>query len=236
MQAVLLAAGFGSRLRPITNSQPKCMVPINGQPLLDIWLQQLTHSASISDIFVNTHYFSGVVAAFLNDKWAAFPQVKNWYEPELLGTAGTLKHNASQLLSEDVVVIHADNLSVFDLDAFIQAHQQRPDGCEMTMMVFETDTPSSCGIVELQGKTVVAMHEKVANPPGNLANGAVYIMSQKVLRWIVEHDAEDISTQVIPAMLGKIQAWTNHTYHRDIGTPESYTQGQQEYTAIVRHD
>lgn len=228
MQAVLLAAGLGTRLRPITNTLPKCMVPINGQPLLDIWLQQLTHSALISDIFVNTHYFSDVVAAFLNDKWSAFPQVKNWYEPELLGTAGTLKHNAAELHCEDVVVIHADNLSVFNLDAFIEAHLKRPEGCEMTMMVFETDTPSSCGIVELQGNTVIAMHEKVANPPGNLANGAVYIMSQAVLRWIVENEANDISTQVIPAMLGKIQAWTNPTYHRDIGTPESYALAQLE--------
>jgi mannose-1-phosphate guanylyltransferase len=73
------------------------------------------------------------------------------------------------------------------------------------------------------------MHEKVFNPPGNLANGAVYICEPEVLEWIVDNEASDISAEVIPAFHGKIYSWLNNVYHRDIGNPQSYKLAQQEF-------
>ena len=100
----------------------------------------------------------------------------------------------------------------------------------MTMMLFKTDSPSSCGIVELSHDgRVLNMHEKVDNPPGDLANGAVYIFEPEILDWIVKHGVTDISAQVIPAFHGKIYSWLNDVYHRDIGTPESYALAQKEF-------
>lgn len=228
MKAVLLAAGFGTRLRPITDTIPKCLVPINDQPLLGIWLQILSNSTHISEIFINTHYLHEQVDDYLRQHWSHLTNLTCWYEPELLGTAGTLISHSAELEDDDVLVIHADNLSVFDLNEFINSFTKRPSHCDMSMMLFATDTPSSCGIVELDGETVIAMHEKVANPPGNLANGAVYILSASILKWLADNRFTDISTEVIPRLLGKISAWTNHTYHRDIGNPESYAAAQTE--------
>ena len=87
MNALLLAGGIGSRLRPITDSVPKCLVPINGRPLLDIWLQALV-GAGFQEIVVNTHYLAPQVEAYLADS-PYTSQVRSDYEPELLGTASS---------------------------------------------------------------------------------------------------------------------------------------------------
>jgi mannose-1-phosphate guanylyltransferase len=231
MKAILLAAGMGTRLRPITDTVPKCLVPVQGKPLLDYWLEMISVNPQISDIYVNLHYLREVVLKHLDKHWSQNSKIRRHPEQHLLGTAGTLRALQNDLSGAQLLVIHADNLSDFCLDDFIRAHQNRPSNCLITMMLFETDSPSTCGIVELDGKArVIKMHEKKTNPPGNLANGAVYIMEPKVLEWIVNHQAKDISAEVIPAFYGQIYSWLNNGYHRDIGNPEAYEMAQREFT------
>jgi mannose-1-phosphate guanylyltransferase len=135
------------------------------------------------------------------------------------------------LENHDVLVVHADNLSVFSFESFAQSYYDRQSRQLMSMMLFEADNPSQCGIVELDSDSnVIAMHEKVSNPPGNLANGAVYIFSTQIIDWISQNNVSDISTEVIPEFLGKILAWKNSEYHRDIGTPESYGTAQKDFS------
>lgn len=235
MKALLLAAGLGTRLRPLTNSIPKCLVPIHGQPLLDYWLEMLT-SAGVGPLLVNLHYFADVVRTHIAVS-AYWEQVVTVYEEELLGTAGTLLKNRAFFGESPLMLIHADNLSRFDVGAFIERHANRPAGCEMTMMTFTTDAPQSCGIVELDERGVVeAFHEKVTDPPGNLANGAVYILEPSIFDFLAELNNEviDFSTEVLPYYLGKIHTFQNECYHRDIGTMESYLKAQQEFPADTR--
>ncbi|WJG10599.1 nucleotidyltransferase family protein [Aliiglaciecola sp. LCG003] len=234
MKVVLLAAGEGTRLRPITNTIPKCLVPINGVPLLDFWLNALAPAESVNQIYLNLHYLADKVVRHIVRNWNHLDNLYCWHEDNLLGTAGTLIRNVSQLTEDDVMVIHADNLSVFDMDDFIAAHRNRPKECEITMMLFATDTPQSCGIVEVDAHGVVTnMHEKVANPPGNLANGAVYIFSKQVIETLKCSAITDISTELLPSYFEKIFGWVNQTYHRDIGTPSSYTLAQQEIKRVL---
>lgn len=221
MKAVLLAAGLGTRLRPITDHTPKCLVPINGQPLLDYWLEMLTDHSQIEHIYINLHYKAEQVREHIASKWSSQDNITCWYEPELLGTAGTLVENYQHIKDDDCLVIHADNFSLFSLNEFLQQHQAT--NAAMTMMLFRTDHPQSCGIVELdENQKVIAMHEKVENPPGDLANAAVYVFSAQILEFIHSKKLTDISNEVIPACLGNIKGWLNSIYHRDIGTPESY--------------
>jgi len=136
------------------------------------------------------------------------------------------------------MLVHADNLSKFDVDAFVRCHQQRPLGCEITMMTFTAQDPKSCGIVELDARGVVtAFHEKVAVPPGNLANGAVYIVEPTVVDFLEGKGKTEIdfSTEVLPAYLGRIFTYHNSIYHRDIGTLESYNAAQAEYSSRCNH-
>ncbi len=225
MRAMLLAAGLGTRLRPLTDNTPKCLVPIKGQPLLDVWLERLT-KAGIGPFLINTHYLAEQVETFVESS-PYRNEVSLINELNLRGTAGTLIANIDFFQGEDGLLIHADNYCLADFKAFQQAHVNRPPECLMTMMTFRTDSPLSCGIVELDGRgVVIGFHEKVTNPPGNLANGAVYILSAKLLDRLGTdlHTVIDFSTQVLNRFVGQIYSYETSEVFLDVGTPETYAQ------------
>jgi mannose-1-phosphate guanylyltransferase len=230
MRALLLAAGLGTRLRPITDHVPKCLVPIHGKPLLGYWLDMLFPNG-VERVLVNTHYLPEVVREFVAvSTWQ--DSIDMVHEDELLGTGGTVLKNRDFLAGGPFMVVHADNLTRFDVRAFIHAHECRPSGIDITMMTFDTDAPSSCGIVELDDRgVVVGFHEKVAVPPSNHANAAVYIFEPSVIDSLASlgKTVVDISTEVLPQYLGRMQAFHNTLYHRDIGTLESLTLAEREF-------
>jgi mannose-1-phosphate guanylyltransferase len=166
MRALLLAAGMGQRLRPITETTPKCLVPVHGRALLDYWLE-LLFAAGVERALINTHWLADKVRDHVAaSRWRS--SIDLVHEPQLLGTGGTVLANRRYFGDEPFLVAHADNLTDFDLPALVAAHEKRPAGCVMTMLAFRTDDPSSCGILELDAQgVVVGFHEKVAHPPGN---------------------------------------------------------------------
>jgi mannose-1-phosphate guanylyltransferase len=198
------------------------------------WLD-LLFRGGIERVLVNTHHLSGCVTDFLAaSRWAR--SVDTVHEPRLLGTAGTLRDNQTWFSQQPILLAHADNLTLFDVRAFWNSHQQRPNGCLMTMMTFETDAPHNCGIVETDSAgRVIAFHEKIADPPGNRANAAVYLIDPEVIDLIPggRGEAADLSTEVIPALMGRIFAVPNTGYHRDIGTPSSLAKAQIEFPAAL---
>ena len=230
MRALLLAAGLGTRLKPITDHVPKCLVNIQGKPLLAYWLEMLLPNG-IERVLINKHYLTNAVDTFvMQSNWVN--QIDMVYEPMLLGTGGTMLRNLNYFSDGPFMVAHADNLTRFDVKRFIDAHENRTSGTYITMMTFKTDAPQSCGIVELDYRGVVQQfHEKVDNPPGNLANAAVYIFEPTVINFLAEvgQDVVDISTDVLPTYLGRIQTFLNDDYHRDIGTPESLARAELEF-------
>ena len=189
MKAILFAAGSGTRLKPLTEIWPKCLMPIGQRPLLEYWLEYISN-VNISEAMVNLHFHSDIVKSFLRQE--RFDWVKQVYEEKLLGTAGTLKRNYPFLKNNVVLAIHADNWCVCEFEKFIQYHHaERPEGTLITMMTFEANNPESSGIVELDSRGVVIdFHEKVQNPPGNLASGAVFIIEPEVIEWIKEKRKE----------------------------------------------
>ncbi len=228
IRALLLAAGLGTRLRPLTNHTPKCLVPIAGRPLLAQWLEQL-ESISCQAAIVNTHYLADQVVAFLNKRPPSDMAVQQVYEPELLGTAGTLLANKSFFTGCTGILIHADNATDTDLRCLIKAHRERPSHCLLTMLTFSAKNPSQCGIVETDSNGVVqSFHEKVSNPPCNQANGAVYVFDKELINKLVGLGAgiSDFSTQVLPELVGRIQTWHTNDRYLDIGTPDSLIEAQ----------
>ncbi len=236
MRVLLLAAGMGIRLRPITNTVPKCLVSINGRPLLDHWLVLLSQ-AGITDILINLHYLPEQVYAYLAT--TRYPlNITTVYEPQLLGTGGTLLKNWAFFLDQPAMLVHADNLSLFDTQSFLQRFDTRASNIDITMMTFHTETPETCGVVELDNHgTVIAFHEKVKSPPCHLANAAVYIISPTVINFIKALNKEiiDFSTDVIPYFMGRINTFHNDIYHRDIGTPSSLEQAKTEYSLYFNY-
>ena len=234
MRALLLAAGFGTRLRPLTNTIPKCLVPIHGRPLLDYWLESLLDHG-VDSVLINTHYMAPMVQKYIClSSWKS--RVTIVHEESLLGTGGTILQNRRFFQEEPFLVAHADNLTIFDVHEFSHCHAERRSDTEITMMVFKTDTPQSCGIVELdKGGVVQVFYEKIANPPSNLANAAVYIFEPDVVAWMGSLDKMevDLSTEVIPHYIGRINTYHNMQYHRDIGTIESWQEANRDFPKPV---
>jgi mannose-1-phosphate guanylyltransferase len=234
MKALLLAAGLGTRLQPLTDHIPKCLIEIDGKPLLEHWITML-YKGGVYPLLVNLHYHADKVMDFINNsEYGKF--VSTVYEKKLLGTGGALLINRNFFGDEPLMLVHADNLSIFDVQAFVNSHLNRPDGCEITMMTFKTSTPHTCGIIETDEKGCVqAFYEKVANPPGNMANGAVYIVEPSIFHYLESLNKEfiDFSTEVIPCYIGRINTFYNNIYHRDIGTIESYEMACQEFPKIA---
>jgi mannose-1-phosphate guanylyltransferase len=233
MRALLLAAGTGSRLRPLTNTIPKCLVPVHDRPLLDYWLD-LVFEGGVERALVNTHWLAEQVRAHVAaSRWHS--RIDLVREDKLLGTGGTVLANRGWFASQPFLVAHADNLTDFDVAGLIAAHQNRPSGAVMTMLAFRTDDPTSCGILELDRQNqVVAFHEKVKAPPGNLANGAIYIFEPEVIDDIASlgKPVVDLSTEIIPGYLGRIFCVETEGYHRDIGNAESLRRAHFEFKPI----
>lgn len=232
MRALLLAAGLGTRLRPLTDRVPKCLVPIRGKPLLGYWLDLLL-PAGIEKVLVNTHYLPDTVKRFVAESpWR--DRIVLAHEEQLLGTGGTVLANRDFFADQAGLVAHADNLTRFDVGAFLRRHARRPAEALITMMTFQTDMPRASGIVEEDELGIVtAFHEKVADPPGDRANAAVYIFEPEVVEFMqrLGKPVVDLSTEVVPAFVGRICTFFNPGYHRDIGTPESLRKAELEYPA-----
>lgn len=220
IRSLLLAAGLGTRLRPITLEVPKCLVEINKEPLLENWINKL-EAIGVEKILINTHYLSGKVDSFLNKKYKNNKKIQKIYEDQLLGTAGTLIANRDFFNDSICIMIHADNFTYMGLKDLIKAHNKKPKNCLMTMLTFTSNDPKSCGIVEVDNKGIlINFHEKVENPPGEMANGAVYVFDNEFLDWIFENHrkAKDFSKEILPFLNGKIYTYHTKMPYLDIGT------------------
>lgn len=230
MKAILLAAGFGSRLAPLTNHLPKCLVPIRGKPLLGLWLDKL-FALGVDEVLVNTHYLAEQVEQFV----ATHPQrhkIRLVYEPTLLGTGGTLVSNSAFWRDDSCFIIHADNYCTSNLQAMLAAHQQRPANVLATLLVFETNQPEQCGIVNTDENGVItAFYEKQPAGHGNVASGALFLFAPTMFERFLAHLQPDtfyeLSIDVVPSMLGSMQIWHTDGSYLDIGTPDNYQRAQQ---------
>ena len=221
LRALLLAAGFGKRLRPLTNEIPKCLVEIGGQPLLERWFQSL-ENCHCHEILINTHYLAEQVNSYIIRREKTELNIKVSYEKHLMGTAKTLLYNKDYFKDGICLMIHADNATDFDLNELIEAYINRPKPSLLTMLTFDSINPRSCGIVETNNEGIVyGYHEKVENPPGTQANGAVYIFDYDFIKYLEENfsEATDFSNDVLPNLIGRMNTYHTNMPYIDIGTP-----------------
>ena len=222
LRAILLSAGLGTRLRPLTNKKPKCLMEINNVPILRIWIEKLAQ-IGCTEILINTHYLAEQVRKFIEDYHSNSIKITISHEKTLLGTAGTLIKNID-FVNGDTIFMHSDNFTTCDLNGLLEMNKNKAQNCLLTMLTFETDKPSSCGVVETDKNGILkAFYEKVDNPPSKIANGAIYIFDKEFVNWLKEQkeDFVDFSKDVLPKLINKIQTWHTKDFFIDIGTPES---------------
>jgi mannose-1-phosphate guanylyltransferase len=227
MKAFLLAAGVGSRLRPITDTTPKCMLLVGGRPLLEIWLDAFAQ-AGVDEVLVNLHHLPDVVRSYLAARTRP-PGVLTSYEPVLLGSAGTLAAHRDWVAGEDFfLACNADNLTDFDLRSLIKA--QREHGRIATLGVFHSPAPSLGGVVETDDAgAVCGFTEKPDNPVSDLVNAGLYALRPSVLDEIPGEPPQDIGYDLLPRLVGRAGVVLVEGYFRDIGTPEAYGLACEEW-------
>ena len=224
MKALLLAAGKGERLRPLTDTIPKCLVPIQNVPLLGIWLE-LCRQHGIDEVLVNTHSHSDVVHSYLREHCDRI-KVRITEEEMLLGSAGTLLVNRNWARSEQYFwIFYSDVLTNVDLTRMLQFHRSR--SLVATMGVYEVANPAQCGIVTVDHASVVQQFvEKPANPSSNLAFSGILLATPAIFDVIPHRIPDDIGFDVLPKLLGKMAAYPISEYLVDVGTPASYQSAQ----------
>ncbi len=229
MKAFLLAAGVGSRLRPITDAIPKCMVTIDDRPLLDVWLDAFDR-AGIDEVLVNLHHLPDVVRDHIAARPGP-PVVRTSFEPVLLGSAGTLAANRDWVDGDEMfLACNADNLTDFDVRSLVDEHREHD--AIATLTVFHSEKPSAGGVVEVDGDgTVTGFVEKPAEPVSDLTNAGIYAFHPSVLDEIIGPTPSDIGHHLLPRLVGRARAMLVEGYFRDVGTVETYRRAREEWPA-----
>jgi mannose-1-phosphate guanylyltransferase len=228
VKAFLLAAGRGTRLRPLTDTTPKCMLPIanEGKPLIGIWLDALA-AAGVDEVLVNLHHLPKIVHRYVTAHADPRIRLSTVYEPELLGSAGTLIRNWSYIQDEDCfLVCYADGLTDFPLADLVAEHRRhRPLA---TIATHHSRNPRSAGILEVSENGIVtSFTEKPEYPSSDLANSGIYVFSPSALA--VNPQARDIAYDLLPRLADRARAVPIPGYYRGIGTIEAYVQAQREW-------
>lgn len=228
MKAFLLAAGFGARLRPLTERVPKCLIEVEGTPLLGRWLACCQH-AGVGAAFVNTHHLAEQVVNYLRRADAGVA-VTVRHEGVLLGSAGTVFDNLDWVGADlDFLVVYVDNYASIDLVRVVATHRLKR--ADLTMVVGPTEIPHQKGIVELDAEDrVVAFAEKPRQPRTNLMNCGIYVLSTSFGRRVAAENGDrrpcDFGYDVLPRVVARGRVCVHrlgpHEFVTDIGTMEDY--------------
>jgi len=230
MKAFILAAGHGTRLRPLTDSVPKCLLPIQGVPLLEIWLNHCK-AAGITDVLINAHAHPKAVREFAAAQKNI--QLSIAEEPQLLGSAGTLAENRDFVTDERTfLILYGDVLTNIDLRRMLEFHEQKK--LSATICIYQVLDPMRCGIVSVDENAVVqSFVEKPAQPTGNWAFSGIMVANAGVLDLLPEHRPADIGFDLLPKLTGRMAAYKSSAYILDIGTLENYQSAQKSWPGLA---
>jgi len=226
MQAIVLAGGMGTRLRPLTYTRPKPMIAVANRPAID-HIVAAAARAGFSEIIIATNYMAEIIQAYCATEPFPIP-VRCLREDHPLGTAGAVK-NVEDQITGPFAVIQGDSLSDIDLSGLVAAHRRL--GGIATIAVMPVENPSEFGIVELDGEgRIVRFLEKPKREEcfSNLANTGFYLFEPEILGHIPPGTAYDFSFELFPALLrtGKaIFGWQTQAYWIDLGRIATYLAG-----------
>lgn len=228
MKAVILAAGRGERLRPLTDGIPKCLVPVKGKPLLAYWLE-ICQKGGVEDVLVNGHYLAEQLEAYLEKVRLEFDiKIHYVHEKELYGTGGTIKRQYDFFKNEEFFFFcHGDNFTNINLSEFRDFHVRRKSG--LSVALFESNVPEQCGIAEeMDGEgRIIRFAEKPPKPVSNLASAAMFMMSPEIVKSFPDNEVIDFSREVLPKFQGKMFGYKIDGFNIDIGNIENYKLAQR---------
>jgi len=231
MKAFLLAAGQGTRLRPITDNVPKCLVPICGVPMLKIWME-ICRKTGIEEVMVNLHTHVDSVRSWLEAN-ANGVRVLLAEEETLLGSAGTLLANRDWVSSESCFwILYTDVLTNADLRGMLEFHLERRPAA--TLGLYQVPDPSRCGVVCFDEQMLIRdFVEKPTHPKSRWAFSGVMIGTPGLLNQIPSRHPVDLGFDVLPRLVGQMLAFPISDYLLDIGTLENYQKAQTTWPGLA---
>jgi NDP-sugar pyrophosphorylase family protein len=229
MKGMILAAGEGKRLRPLTDHVPKPMLPLAGRPLLEHIITHL-RDCGVSDLAINLHHQPTIVVDYFGDgsRWGV--SLRYSLEESLLGSAGGVKR-LQDFFDDTFLVYYGDVFTLADLVPMIELH--RRCGVQATMGLYRVPDPWNRGVVELDERQGITRF--VEKPPreqvfSDLANAGIYVLEPEVLDWIPVDEPWDFGHDVFPALLGDgidVAGYVIEDSVIDIGLPEKYEQANR---------
>ncbi len=237
VKALVLAAGEGTRLRPLTLTSPKPMLPVAGTPLL-VYLFRWLRGQGITEVAINLHHLPEVITDYVGDGSSFGVVVTYSREDPILGSAGAAKKLESYFDST-FLVVYGDMLLDVDLAPLVELH--RRSGAELTAGLMYTEDPASKGIAHLDptGRVVRFVEKpKPGEIEGNLAAAGVYLVEPSVLKRVPSESYYDFGHHLVPLLLAEgsvVFGRLLEGYLLDIGTPESYRQAQEDVHKLGRY-
>jgi mannose-1-phosphate guanylyltransferase len=231
VQALVLAGGEGTRLRPLTYTTPKPVMPLAGRPFLSFMLDWL-RSHGVDEVILSCGFLSDAVKHVLGDIYDGM-RLRYVVETEPLGTAGPVRlaHDEG-LLHERLVVLNGDVLTDIDLAAQLARHDET--GARATLALYPVDDTASYGVVPTDGDgRVEAFLEKTeGDVPTNRINAGAYILEREVVEAIPAGRAVSFEREIFPALVGDgLYGYAAAGYWIDIGTPERYLEATWDLLA-----
>ena len=228
-QAVILVGGKGTRLRPLTLSAPKPMLPVAGLPFLTHMLSRI-RAAGITDVVLSTSFKASVFSEYYGDGSKLDLNLRYVTEDEPLGTGGGIRNVLDLLTAQDIVVFNGDVLSGTDISQVVATHQRTE--ADVTLHLVRVGDPRAYGSVPTDDNgRVTAFLEKTQDPPTDQINAGTYVFRRGVIGQIPAGREVSVEREVFPSLLAdgkRVQAYVDNTYWRDMGTPEDFVRGSAD--------
>jgi mannose-1-phosphate guanylyltransferase len=229
VEAVVLVGGLGTRMRPLTLSAPKPMLPTAGVPLLAHLLGRI-RAAGVRHVVLGTSYRAEVFATYFGDGSALGLALDYIVEDEPLGTGGGIRNVASALSEPDVLVFNGDVLSGLDPAEVVRTH--RSAGADVTLHLVRVPDPRAFGCVPTSADgQVLGFLEKTDAPPTDLINAGCYAFRREVIDSIPVGRAVSVERETFPGLLAagaRLHAHVDASYWLDLGTPAAFVQGSAD--------
>lgn len=229
VQAVVLVGGKGTRLRPLTLSAPKPMLPTAGLPFLTHLLSRIK-AAGITDVVLGTSFKAPVFSDYYGDGADLGINLSYVTETEPLGTGGGIRNVLDRLTAPDILVFNGDVLGGTDVREVLNTH--RETGADVTLHLVRVSDPRAFGCVPTDDDgRVTAFLEKTQDPPTDQINAGTYVFRREIIEKIPGGRPVSVEREVFPGLLADgrhIQAHVDAAYWRDMGTPEDFVRGSAD--------
>ncbi|MEZ5666635.1 MAG: nucleotidyltransferase family protein [Alphaproteobacteria bacterium] len=219
--AIILAGGYGTRLKSAVSDRPKPLAEINGRPFLDYQIAHLAR-AGIRDVLLCVGYGAQMIVEKMGASChgARLRYIRDW---PLRGTGGALRQALPALEASTVLVLNGDSFSGADLRKLVEAHATRPNTQATMLLAWREDREAFGGVTLDDAGQIVAFREKQAGIGPGYVNAGAYVFSRSVLAGIPADRVVSLERDVLPAMVGKgLAGWVDEAAFLDIGTPENY--------------